>query len=106
MARIVERLVNTTIGGPAYCVYPNSTTAACPATSTSYTLQTLATTAPSGFVVSGPTTPQTLTTTLARGVSFDATWAVGLHLLQPVTIIEQVNGFSNTLTWSSNAVIL
>lgn len=99
-------MVNTTIGGPAYCVYPNITTGACPATSTSYTLQTLTAATPLGFVASSPTTAQTLTTTLARGATFDATWAVGLHLLQPVTIIEQVNGFSNTLTWSSNAVIL
>ena len=99
-------MVNVSVGAAAFCVYPNNLGASCPAQSSTNTLQTLTSAPALSFVASGPTTPQTLTTTLARGPTFDTTWAVGLHLLQAVTIIERVGGFTNTLTWASNSVTL
>ena len=49
---------------------------------------------------------QTLTTTLARNTNYNTSFAVGLHLLVPLTVTETVGGFGYTLTWADSHVVI
>jgi hypothetical protein len=74
---------------------------ACAAPSESALLSTLVTAGALAMTPPSPTTPQTITTTVARATAYTA-FDAGLHLLVPVTI-SQTN-FIAAFTWPTNQV--
>ncbi len=88
------------------CVYPSTPTAACPALGNTRTMQTLATAGTLALKASTLSQAQTLTTTVARNTNYNTSFAVGLHLLYPLTITETVGGFGYTLNWTGNRYVI
>ena len=88
------------------CVYPSTPTTACPALSNTRTLQTLATAGTLALKASTLSQAQTLTTTVARNPDYDTSFAVGLHLLFPLTVTETVGGFGYALNWTGNRYVI
>ncbi|MGH9120937.1 MAG: LamG-like jellyroll fold domain-containing protein [Acidimicrobiales bacterium] len=101
-------MVSLAVGGSAFCVFsPSSTTTAC-ATPTASSAS-IASWVAAGTLTFPPTplaTSQTITASVVRGSTYNATYLPGLHLYVPVTLIE---GFTvaahwfTSLTWSSTS---
>jgi len=106
LAAAPATMVAVTVGGSGFCAYPNLPSTSCAAPAGTATLATLAAAGSQAFPPSAPGAPVALTTTVARGPTYDATYAQRLHLLLPVTITEQRGGFANTLTWSGNDLVI
>jgi len=99
--------VDVTVGGPTFCVYPNSGSTPCGAPASQ--LSALAASGPLAFAPVVAAGSVALTTTTARDSTYAttcATFCPGLHLLLPIALSESLGVLGSVLSLPAGQTVI